>query len=380
MLNTDMVLRFLQHTRKSVESENNIISQNRDITNIFDSILYSCTKNIDEVSSPTLIISETYNKYSQLLPVRLKNKVHKYFILYDCHLQVIMERFVTIMYSDEDPAHDVWKLAYELFGEEMILNENQLLQLYFTLNDIALGPYQISIKENEELNLVYQIQKSYVLAHEVGHWLFSMTKEGKEDKILNLSDKVDNITENTRELLREIYEVFDKQFKDKYYSPLIGEQKRIVYESDRIVEECFADSIAYSYIEAFVKTEYGTKEARILAVKSLYILMMSMQILAISYMTFNNDSFENSTSIRIAFLRQYLVQYYEDMEKEYYDIIEEIVERFENRITNIILESFNELEERAMNIEETIPQGKALRNIMKELRELICDKTSVDVM
>lgn len=222
MLNTDMVLRFLQHTRKSVESENNIISQNRDITNIFDSILYSCTKNIDEVSSPTLIISETYNKYSQLLPVRLKNKVHKYFILYDCHLQVIMERFVTIMYSDEEPAHDVWKLAYELFGEEMILNENQLLQLYFTLNDIALGPYQISIKENEELNLVYQIQKSYVLAHEVGHWLFSMTKEGKEDKILNLSDKVDNITENTRELLREIYEVFDKQFKDKYYSPLIA--------------------------------------------------------------------------------------------------------------------------------------------------------------
>ena len=129
-----------------------------------------------------------------------------------------------------------------------------------------------------------------------------------------------------------------------------------------------------------MKTEYGTKEARILAVKSLYILMMSMQILAISYMTFNNDSFENSTSIRIAFLRQYLVQYYEDMEKEYYDIIEEIVERFENRITNIILESFNELEERAMNIEETIPQGKALRNIMKELRGLICDKTSVDVM
>ncbi|MBP3295077.1 MAG: hypothetical protein J6M27_00740, partial [Lachnospiraceae bacterium] len=165
---------------------------------------------------------------------------------------------------------------------------------------------------------------------------------------------------NSRELLREVYDIFERKFQDKDYSKLISEQKRIVCENDRIIEECFADAVAYSYVVQFVNLEYRTVEERLIAVEALFILMMSMQILSMSQMTFNDDSFENSISVRITFLREYLLQYYEDISHEYFKTIEMLVERFENRITNIILESFAELENRGMNITDTIPDWQSI--------------------
>ncbi len=272
----------------------------------------------------------------------------------------MLNTFVKILLSDEDPAHDVWKLSYELFSEEMIIKNNQLLYLYYKLNDIALGDYYISINKTKEMSLIYDVHSNYVLAHEVGHWLYCISNKGKEEEILNLSDYVENVMNNSRELLREVYDIFERKFQDKDYSKLISEQKRIVCENDRIIEECFADAVAYSYVVQFVNSEYRTVEERLIAVEALFILMMSMQILSMSQMTFNDDSFENSISVRITFLREYLLQYYEDISHEYFKTIEMLVERFENRITNIILESFAELENRGMNITDTIPDWQSI--------------------
>lgn len=352
MYNKEFIFEFIKNTRISVEPKSDI-SKRRDIREKFIDIIEACVKECDcEDVYPSLIMCETYNKYSQLLNVRMwKNQKHKYYVLYDCHLEEILKRFVIITLSIDDSGHDVWKLAYELFGEEMLLNQNELFHFYYKLNETALGAYQLEIDSTWEELLIYEIQNSYVLAHEIGHWLYSISQKDNKTDYINISENVESVINYTKALLLDIYDSLEKQFKEKDYHLLIEEQKKIVRENDCIIEECFADAIAYSYVMAYVNTEYDTDEARLVAVKSLFILMMTMQILAMSHMTFNKESFENSTSIRIVFLRNYLEQYYEDINGEFLQTVNEITERFENRISNIILESFAELEERVVNLE-----------------------------
>ena len=161
----------------------------------------------------------------------------------------------------------------------------------------------------------------------------------------------------------QTYEDLNSRYKGKEYDSLIKEQENIISKIDRIMEECFADAIAYSYIINYVNAEYGTAEARFTAVKSLFILMMGLQLLAMSYMTFSDNSFENSVSIRIVFFRKYLSQYYEDSTSEFNKILEDMMERFENRVTCIILESFAELEDRAKNLNEYFSNNDINSNI-----------------
>lgn len=362
MSDTNIVFEFLKRTRISVESDD-FKSCEEDIKKFYSLIVDACVQDSIDEEIPTLIIGETYNKYSQLLPIRFSNKQYKHFVLYDYHLEKLLKRFVTIVLADEDPGHDVWKLAYDLFSEEMLLNEEHLLFAYFRMNGIALGDYKIISKDDSNNQLIEKVQASYILAHEVGHWLYSMAMTGKEKQVLNLSDNVQNVMDNCKELLIEIYEDYKTRFNDREYNVLIEEQKRIVYEDTRIIEECFADAIAYSYIVSYINAEHKTVEARLMAVKALFIMMMSLQILSMSNLTFADESFENSVSIRLVFLRNYLSQYFEDISEEYLEVVETIVNRFEERVTNIILESFSELEDRADNIKEIIPDDDVISNV-----------------
>lgn len=133
--------------------------------------------------------------------------------------------------------------------------------------------------------------------------------------------------------------------------------------NDKIIEECAADAIAISavlqYIESFddedlAQMGFGNRDLQSAALEAMLILFMNLQILAMQKMTVSPESFEIQSSIRLAFFRNYIYIHYEDMGSEFNRLLENTALRYEERITNLILESFSELEERATNLDNKL--------------------------
>lgn len=100
-----MVSKFVEisraHNQKDDFSEN---EYNR-IKTIYDNCLSSIIKNFDAEFIPSLIICNTYNKYSTVLPVKMKQNKYKYYVLYDrylneltgCLMQFILMKMMQVM-------------------------------------------------------------------------------------------------------------------------------------------------------------------------------------------------------------------------------------------------------------------------------------------
>lgn len=159
-----------------------------------------------------------------------------------------------------------------------------------------------------------------------------------------------------------------KKFKSKEYVELIREQRYLVNENNEILEECFADAIAYALTFSYVSENYpNSLNRKLLAGKALFLEMMNLQLLAMQHMYVTEKSFEASTSIRIGFLRNYAGLYFEGNEKEFNKMLEKTVVRYEERITNIMLECFSELENRGDNIYDALTDIDGLLNFDKLL-------------
>ena len=79
------------------------------------------------------------------------------------------------------------------------------------------------------------------------------------------------------------------------------------------------------------------------------------------------DSFDSSVSIWLGFVRIYVGLYFEQVEKLFEEMIQNTVVRYENRITNLMIECFNELEKRADNIYDGLIDIDGLINMSKIL-------------
>ena len=162
-------------------------------------------------------------------------------------------------------------------------------------------------------------------------------------------------------MVYDIFRQYQTQFAGKDYFELIQEASASI--NDKIIEECAADAIAISavlqYIESFddedlAQMGFGNRDLQSAALEAMLILFMNLQILAMQKMTVSPESFEIQSSIRLAFFRNYIYIYYEDMGSEFNRLLENTALRYEGRITNLILESFSELEERATNLDNKL--------------------------
>ena len=93
--------------------------------------------------------------------------------------------------------------------------------------------------------------------------------------------------------------------------------------------------MVFSYVESQYPNDINIK---VLAGQALFIELLNLQLLAMQHMTTSEVSFESSTSIRLGFLKNYAVLYFEKAEDLYDDMLKETINRYEKRITNIILE------------------------------------------
>lgn len=122
--------------------------------------------------------------------------------------------------------------------------------------------------------------------------------------------------------------------------------------------------LIYNYIQVEFNNEINKK---LLAGQALLLEIMNLQLLAMQHMTVSEESFESSVSIRLGFFRNYVGLYFEQVEKLFEEMIQNTVVRYENRITNLMIECFNELEKRADNIYDGLIDIDGLINMSKIL-------------
>lgn len=343
----------------------------------FDEILGLTLQNVRDSEIIRLFLCDSYNTYSQVCSVRLNDGSVKDYLVLDQHMDALNRIFNAIFLSENDSGHDVWKLAYELFMEERMVSRDNLLSAYFGMNKLALGDYDCQ-KElfSKENNFLVYVQMAYIIGHEIGHWIQAVADTDKGAERLNLKDNVFYTRENILAILQDIYAAYEKQFQDKDYHKLIMEQKELLKGS--IVEECTADAIALAAVFALIdrmtdaeleSLGFDDEDSQLVALRAILIVMLNIQILAMARMTISLDSYENEVSIRISFLRNYVYQYFEDIPDELNRELETVIQRYEQRITNVLLEAFSELEERMDELHERIDAG-AVRVKLDELMEL----------
>lgn len=365
-----VVLEFIRNTRCSVHTDNLSKIEEARLKALFDDCLATVVSRHNEDQVPTLILCNTYNKYSTILPVRLKRNEYKYYLLYDIHLNEINRLLNAIYYSNQDPGHDIWKLSYELFAEDSLVDEDEILLSYYGLNKVALGPFEIIQNNQVDFDFILAIQERYVIGHELGHWIYRISDNADTSSIANV-----NFTESysaflceIRELLSEVYETYEEAFQEQEYIELIHEQKGLILENDTISEECFADAIAYAMVFRYVQDKYPNDQNRLLlAGQALFLEMMNLQLLAMQHMAMAEESFETSTSVRMSFLRNYAYLYFEESKEQFECLLKNTTIRYENRITNPILECFAELERRADNIYRALEDADGLLDTNKIL-------------
>ena len=246
----DVVLEFIRNARYSVHTNNLSETEEARLKALFDDCLSLVANHHNKALIPTFILCDTYNKYSAVLPVRFKRNEYKYYLLYDIHLNRINRLLNAIYFSDQDSGHDIWKLSYQLFAEDSLLEEDEVLLSYFGLNKAALGSFEIAENSQADLNFILDIQERYIIGHELGHWIYKVLANTDISSIANIGFCEDPymLLTDIKELLSELYKAYEKLFEKKEYVKLIHEQKELVLKNDGILGECFADAVESSLI------------------------------------------------------------------------------------------------------------------------------------
>ena len=347
-LEESFALQFINSLRVHINYPE--ISENyvKHIENLFEEVLSSVVTSI-ELEPISLIICQSCTKYSQILPIKTNRDRLRYYLAFDKQLSNINQLMADLYFSDDDPGHDIWKLAYELFTEEAISEGEELLATYFGLNKIALGEFSVKNEESKyDSAFVSSIQDLYILGHEVGHFLYDLYTGDKTNDNFNVSTDFGRLANEVKAILEEVYASYKNQFREREYKALITEQEGVIQSQNRIIEECVADALSYAVIFAIVAEEYPNDTGKKMqAIQAVFLELMNLQLLAMHHMTVSDDSFENSTSIRLAFFRNYAATYFDDAPAGFSKMLQETVLRYEERITNLMLECFSELERRS---------------------------------
>lgn len=352
-----MIMEFVENSRYSCYNDNLIESEQIRLKTIFDDCLSSIVKEYTSAFMPTFIICNTYNKYSEILPVRLAENKYKYYLLYDCHLTEINRLFDALYFDEEDSGHDIWKLSYELFAEDALIEDDELFMSYYSLNKVALGAFKVNYEDKTDLEFILDIQERYIIGHELGHWVYKVSSDENASSILNIDFGKNRLEflESIKEILCDVYTEYEKIFKTKEYVELILEQNNIIKENSGILEECFADAVAYAMVFRYIQFKYSNEQnKKILAGKALFLEMMNLQLLAMQHMTTSENSFESSTSIRLGFFRNYVGLYFNENEEMFNNMLNKSAVRYEQRISNLMIDCFSELEKRADNIYDAL--------------------------
>ncbi len=353
----NFVMQFIAQQRKVLpDTDKQYVNQA--LYDKFDEIIESVIfKNAPEIS---LIISCSYQKYSLMIPAKQNSKT-KYYLLYDKYLAQHLKMFNAVFLYQKNTEPDLWKFSYQLFSEETYLAKDMLVAFYTAINANALDDFQCKdLLATNENNRWIDIQVDYILAHEVGHWLFRLKQYQKER---------DSAIIEINEVLEEVYSKYSRKFKDKDYISLLTESIDKIRINGNMLEECFCDSVAYSYIFSRLGDDPPVDKSLDI-IKGLLLCLLHTQILSMCNFTVNDEgNYEIVNSIRLSYFRNYIMIFLNSNEYQLLsEMLETTIKEYENKITNIILPIFSTIETRIDNLYDSTEIKEANSIIRSILR------------
>ena len=339
----EMVAQFIDISRKHIPSTSVAEdSENERIKNLFANIIPNNTFWLEL----RLLICNTFNKYSVLLPIK-SGENNIYYLVFDKYLLEINRIFNALYLSSDNAYQDIWKLCYKLLGEEYFIIDDELISLYLTLNHRALGEFSITDDLKSLKNEFWiHIQEIYILVHELAHFSYTTA---------SLAEDIDMHEEINTELKNMLYKL-KTYSRESNFSQLVEESISILGSKDiSIIEECYCDGVAYLYVLEHIKAKYNKDNTiKFESLKALFICLLNMQLLTIFGTELNVEpDIKLTNSIRYLFFRIFIKnQLSENEEQHISKIFDDMATQYEERISREMLYCLATLEHRISNLQE----------------------------
>lgn len=307
-----MIIRnYLENSRKVTGKPN------EHFTKIYNNIYNTLVRNSDsDLSKIELNITYSTNKTSELFSTE-NNEKH---LIHDQYLGQVFNMLNRLHFNSNEPK-DAQYYSFKLLAEEFQLAGNQEVSLVCALAFLKESPKYNSYKNNKnfEDRLSYTLlQETFVIAHELGHYIFSSKNKSEiidlykehlvdliNDKNIDISEInfVDSYLTDRHNILYKgegTYKDFlsEEQIKEFEKDIRIDQQKKtlelikLINENDDLIEEIICDDIAVKLILSFSEKEFGVSIEKTL--DALYIGMMNLRVLGI--ISKQVTDFENNES------------------------------------------------------------------------------------
>lgn len=329
------------------------IDNSKHIQNVFNELLSTY---YDIGIDINLICCRTLNKYSNILPVKT-NGSYSYYLVYDQYLDNLNYYFNLMYFSNIDIEHDLWKLSYELFAEEALINKQTALATYYGIGHAALGPFNIlSEKKTKKIDFINAIQKRFIISHELGHCVYARYSEIINKKS-DFAQNIEYLYNKTYDILNLVYKQYLSDLQPPGHLEVIKKQNDIIHQNNsNIIEECFADALSYTTIFSYLSAKFKDNfQVKLDAVQAILLVLLNVEMLAIQHANFLESSYEHEISIRINFFRNYADAFFKDVDA-FDEIINQTEEIYGAKIVNPILDCFTEFGERKRNINNAFMQ------------------------
>lgn len=354
-----LILDFISSQRHEIEPVISYYSD-KELMNKFGDILGAAM--FRNAPSIRIYISCSYQKYSCIFPAKNGDRT-VYYMLYDKHLIECLSILNSIFLCENDAEADLWKFSYQIFSEETYIVGEKIASLYTAMNFNALEEYGCAQEFYSPNNTKWiDVQTDYILAHELGHWLYDL-EEYKEDR--------DHALKNIQEILDDAYTNLLHICSDNDYVNLISESLEKMKSNGALIEECFCDAVAFSYIFSKAEEIGCSAEDKLETMKALFICLLHTQILSMcNYTVSEHNNYEIANSVRFVFVRNYISCFFEEHEKAMInDCLTNCGEIYERKITSIILQVFTAIENRIGNLYENMDamdSTSILRDILSD--------------
>ena len=288
---------------------------------------------------PELIIGATYNKCNLFISARSEeNSSDCYYIMYDCHISDLCDTLNRIYLEQYNNKPEITHWCHQILLENAIVVSDEIMQNYNLLRLAALGDMHWDDWVVKTAQLHTEGQELYMFGHEVGNWLYTIGHSGRltgrmQQEIL---DQVDECKILLQDLFKDVNSLMERY--------------------PRIVEECYADSVAYKY----VMEQPAYADIKIFMAKSLLLSLLNLEVLEIAAIGEEESiKFEDQVDVRIQFFCVYVKRYFRDKEKEYMRMYEATRREYTGKITRVAERCFWKLHKERQNIEKFLETSQS---------------------
>ena len=297
---------------------------------------------------------DSFQKFSECIRINWRGSVQD-ILLYDAYLIFLCGYLNTMYLSEKEVVGDVQRFISKVLAEECMIYKKDSAALYWALDYHSRNAYSIEeelLDEGKALSQMEQVQEWYIMAHEIGHWMFY--KSTYRD-----SEIAKKIKSGVKELICDYIgqskaSVMDGKGYQEYLDACMDE----IYNENFIIEECVCDTFAYSFVfKKAISQKYKLENI----IEAILLLYLNLEVFSMVNLTVSDfDTYDVETTIRLIFLKYYLKEF-AMTEECYQEVIQRAYFRYEERIMSQVLNFLEKADDMMENLSQIECLIKPLR-------------------